>query len=130
MPSGRKDMGKEGIATRFGQPGGNDNTKGGRNPSIRNQLKELLKKKGELLIDKKDVKQINEDGSVLIKLPTEMQLALKLNNWAMSNKGVDSIKALQMLVEQIDGKPDQSINLQGEQMVTISFADPINNKDE
>ena len=92
----------------------NDPTKGGRKPSIRKQLQELLAEEGEIVIPANQVIAINNDGSATIKLPTEMQLAMKLKSWAMSKRGADSIKAIQMIMEQIDGKPmqpiDQTIN--------------------
>lgn len=105
-----------GVSTRFPH---NDPTKGGRRPSIRNQLKELLEKDGKVKINAKQVISIEGDGSVIIKLPTEMQLAMKLQQWALSKRGNDSIKAIQMIMEQIDGKPLQEIKQEGD--VTISF---------
>ncbi|MCP4181428.1 MAG: hypothetical protein GY756_27005 [bacterium] len=83
---------------------------GNKKPSIKNQLKELLEKDGALNIPAKSVLKINDDGSVTIKLPTEMQLAMKLKQWAMSKKGNDSLKAIQMIMEQIDGKPKQEVD--------------------
>ena len=98
-----KNIGKD---TRFPH---NDPTKGGRKPSIKRQLKELLEADGKIKIDAKQVISINEDGSVVIKLPTEMQLAMKLKQWALSKRGGDSLKAIQMIMEQVDGKPKQEI---------------------
>jgi len=98
----------KGKDTRFPK---NDPTKGGRKPSIRNQLKELLEKEGKIKIDPRQVVSIEDDGGVIIKLPTQMQLAMKLQQWALSKKGNDSIKAIQMIMEQIDGKPKQEIDL-------------------
>jgi len=57
------------------------------------------------------VVKINDDGSVVLKLPTQMQLAMKLSSWAMSKKGNDSLKAIQMIMEQVDGKPKQEIEI-------------------
>jgi len=34
---------------------------------------------------------------------------MKLSSWAMSKKGNDSLKAIQMIMEQVDGKPNQEI---------------------
>jgi hypothetical protein len=108
MASGRKEISKDGEATRFPH---NDPTKGGRKPSIRNELKALLAKDGELKIPNKQVLRINEDGSVIIKLPTQQSLAMKLISWAMSNKGVNSMNALKVMIEQIDGKPKQEVDM-------------------
>ena len=82
----------------------------GRKPSIKKQLLELMESEGKLIIEAKNVININEDGSIIIKVPTEMQLAMKLKQWAMSKRGTDSIKAIQMIMEQIDGKPKQEID--------------------
>lgn len=81
----------------------------GRKPSIRNQLKELLDKDGSIVIKAKNVVRINEDGSVVIKLPTKQQAAMKVLQWAMSTQGSHSIAALKLLIEQVDGKPDQRL---------------------
>ncbi len=116
-----KNVGKD---TRFPH---NDPTKGGRKPSIRNQLKELLEKEGKIKIDAKQVVSIEDDGSVIIKLPTQMQLAMKLQQWALSKKGNDSIKAIQMIMEQIDGKPKQEIDLENRVTEVPLFPDVYKN---
>lgn len=97
---------EDGKATQFPH---NDPTKGGRKPSIRKQLEELMSKEGKITIPAKQVTKIDEDGNVTIVLPTQMQMAMKLASWAMSNKGTDSIKAIQMVMETLDGKPKQTI---------------------
>lgn len=114
------------VGVKFGS--GQDPTKGGRKPSIRRQLNELLEQDGKVKINAKQVISIEEDGSVIIKLPTEMQLAMKLQQWALSKKGNDSIKAIQMIMEQIDGKPTQPIdqNLSVEKPIIISLGSGIN----
>lgn len=86
--------------------------KGGRKVSVRKQLEELLEKEGRVKIEAKQVISIEEDGSVIIKLPTEMQLAMKLSQLAMGNKS-NNIKAIQMIIEQIDGKPRQPLDIDG-----------------
>ena len=91
----------------------NDPTKGGRKPSIRKQLTELMEKDGRITIPAKQVVTVNDDGSVTMVLPTQMQLAMKLTSWAMSNKGGDSIKSIQMIMEQMDGKPKQEVDVTG-----------------
>jgi len=95
------------VGVKFGQ--GQDPTKGGRKPSIRKQLSELLEKDGKITIPAKQIAKVNDDGSVTIVLPTQMQMAMKLVSWAMQNKGSESLKAIQMIMEQIDGKPKQEI---------------------
>jgi len=99
------------VGVKFGQ--GQDPTKGGRKPSIRKQLSELLEKDGKITIPTKQIAKLNDDGSVTIILPTQMQMAMKLVSWAMQNKGSESLKAIQMIMEQIDGKPKQEIDVSG-----------------
>ena len=52
-----------------------------------------------------------------MKVPTQMQIAMKLQSWAMSKKGGDSLKAIQMIMEQIDGKAKETkdVNINREQ---------------
>jgi len=107
LNKGRKDIAKDGVATQFPH---NDPTKGGRPVSIRAQLKDLLEAEGNVMMPANQVVKVNEDGSVVLKLPTQMQLAMKLSSWAMSKKGNDSLKAIQMIMEQIDGKPNQTFD--------------------
>ena len=112
-----KDKGKP---NRFGAENGNDNTKGGRKPSIKNQLKELMMQEGKMKIPKESVISINDDGSVIIKLPTQIQLAMKINQIAMSSKA-NNIRALQMILEQFDGKPKQSFDFNDDTIKPIEI---------
>jgi len=84
--------------------------KKGQPVSIRAQLKDLLEADGNVRIPARQVIKVHDDGSVTLKLPTQMQLAMQLSSWAMSKKGTDSLKAIQMIMETIDGKPDQSVD--------------------
>ena len=68
-----------------------------------------MEKDGQITIPSKQIVNVNDDGSVTMVLPTQMQLAMKLTSWAMSSKGGDSIKSIQMIMEQMDGKPKQEI---------------------
>jgi len=107
MPSGRTDeeFKKQGVRFPLQDP-----TKGGRNPSIRKQLKELLASDGVIIIPKDQIVSVNEDGSVAMKVPTEYQLALKLKSIAMGkNTHTNTLKAIQIIMEQVDGKPTQAI---------------------
>ena len=96
--------------------------KKGQPVSIRAQLKDLLEAEGNITMPRSQVVKINEDGSVVLKLPTQMQLAMKLSSWAMSKKGNDSLKAIQMIMETIDGKPSQSVDhtTGGEKITSIT----------
>ena len=81
--------------------------KKGRPISIKNQLKELLVKDGELPIPKSAF--IREtDTHYFFKLPTQQALALKLVNMAMA-KGANGFQALKLLLETFDGKAAQTI---------------------
>jgi len=85
--------------------------KKGRPVSIREQLKDLLATQGKLKIPKEQIISIEPSGDIIIKMPTEMQLAMKLKQIAMSGKGANTLRAIQMIMEQIDGKPDQNIKV-------------------
>ena len=86
--------------------------KKGRNPSIKNQLKELLHADGKFRIPKKDILSIEEEGSVIVKVPKEMQVALRLSQLATGGATSTTIRAIQMIMEQFDGKPKQSIGFE------------------
>lgn len=110
MPGGKGNITPEdGAATRW-KPGQSGNPKG-RQVSIKRQLKDLLVKDGAITIPAKQVVKVLDNGDVQIKLPTQQQLAMKLVSWAMSQKGNDSIKAIQMIIDHIDGKAVQPIDL-------------------
>jgi len=107
MPSGRKDIAKDGKATRFTSENQPENP--GLPLSIRTQLKEILRQEGSIKIPSEQVIRIDDDGSVVITAPTQMQIAMKLSSWALGKGGSNSLKAIQMIVEHIDGKPNQTI---------------------
>jgi len=89
-----------------------DNAKlGGRKPSIKKQIIELMTAEGAYMIEKKNVIKVYKNGNVKVKIPTQMQIAMKLNEWAMSKKGNDSIRAIQLIMDHIDGKGVQPIDL-------------------
>lgn len=108
----------------------------GRKPSIKKQIAELFEKEGKITIPKNQVAKINEDGSVAIILPTQMQVAMKLISLVMGKDGNVSMRGIQMLIEHFDGKPTQTV----EQKTTHEFkGDPfekirdnagINNKEK
>lgn len=127
MSRGRKEIYKDGKATQFPH---NDPTKGGRPVSIRKQLKDLLEAEGNVTMPANQVVKVNEDGSVILKLPTQMQLAMKLSSWAMSKKGNDSLKAIQMIMEQIDGKPHQTADIRTENVIIEPLKFEIINGDD
>lgn len=120
-----KNLAEDSKATQFPH---NDPTKGGRKPSIRKQLVELMEKDGKITIPSKQIVTVNDDGSVTMVLPTQTQLAMKLTSWAMSSKGGDSIKSIQMIMEQMDGKPKQEIDLSGSLDNTVKRLTPEERK--
>lgn len=83
----------------------------GRPISIRTDLKSILGSNGEMTIEAKNVSKIHENGNITIHLPTSESLAVRLLDWVNSTKGNESLKAIQMIMEQIDGKPDQKTEL-------------------
>lgn len=91
--------------------------KKGRPPSIRNQLKKILEMDGSMKIKKQHVKAINEDGSVEIVMPKKDMVAMKLMQWALSGKGTDSIRAIQLVMEHLEGRPAQSLNISTDEPV-------------
>lgn len=81
----------------------------GRKPSIKKELERIALSDGWIEFPTKDV-EILED-KVRIKIPKQDALAMKLWSWAMSKKGNDSIKAIQMIMEQFDGKATQGVEI-------------------
>lgn len=83
----------------------------GRPASIRTDLKNMLGSDGEITIKAENVTSINEDGSVTVKLAQTESIVLRLLDWVNSDKGSESLKAIQMIMETIDGKPNQKTEL-------------------
>lgn len=79
--------------------------------SITNQLREILEQDGEMVIKPEHIIRENTDGSVVIKMPKRDMVAMKLLQWAMSKKGSDSLKAIQLISERLEGRPAQSLNI-------------------
>lgn len=103
------NIAEDGKATRFGEPNGNDNTKGGQKPSIKRELIELMNTDGRLKIPPESVLSIEDDGSVIIRVPTQKQIAMKLKQLATIGKNMTTLKAIEMISIQLDGKPVQPI---------------------
>ncbi len=97
----------------------------GRPLSIKQDLKTILEIDGKFTIDAKNIVSINDDGSVTIKIPTSESLALKLLQLATNGKNSNTLKAIQMIMEQIDGKPKQSIDIQETRPIQILQNDPL-----
>lgn len=79
----------------------------GRPISVKADLKRILEGNGQITIKASNVLKCHENGDVTIHLVKSETLAMKLMEWAMSKSGSDSIKAIKMIMEQIEGKPNQ-----------------------
>jgi hypothetical protein len=99
----------------------------GRPPSIRKQLKEMLGMEGKLPIPKKYLVE-EKDEEFIFKIPNEQSLALRLLSMAMSGQRHIALKALKMIMEQIDGKPTQAINVNSEEFLTAVRVKLIDNE--
>ena len=117
MPGGKGKIRPEDNTAGF-QVNPQNNNKKGPPVSIRNQLKQILMSDGSIKIKPEHVKKINDDGSVEVIMPKKDMVAMKLMQWALSNKGNDSIRAIQLVMEHLEGRPAQSLN--------ISTDEPIN----
>lgn len=104
--------------------------KKGRPISIRKTLRELLEKEGKFFIPKEQIIDYNKEKGVTILVPDEAMIVLKLMGWAKSTKGYNSLKAIQMIMEHIDGKPNQAIEFDpGLEGVVTIFRIPDNGRD-
>lgn len=110
MPGGDKNISGIDNTNGFQKNPQNINRKG-RPPSIRKQIRELLGQSGEITIAKEQVITKHRDGSVTIMVPNDLKVAMKLEQWAMSSKEKASLGAIKIMVEQTDGKPDQTSNV-------------------
>lgn len=96
----------------------------GSKPSIKKKLEEIANGDGIMVFKRKDVVSITDD-EVKIKVPNQLQLAMKLWQWAVSKKGNDSIRAIDMIMQHFDGRPRQAVELTGK-----DGKDLIPNRDE
>lgn len=84
----------------------------GRPASIKQELRNALNTEGKITIKAKNVLEVHSNGDVTIQTTQSETLANKLLDWALSRKGNESLKAIQMIMEQVDGKPKQAIEQQ------------------
>jgi len=96
--------------------GNNANPKG-RPISIRNQIREILAMDGTMKIKPEHVKKINTDGSVEILMPKKDMVAIKLMQWAMSNKETASVRSIQIIMDHLEGRPAQSLNIKTDEPI-------------
>ena len=78
--------------------------------SIKYHIKRLMSQDAPLVVPSSQVLEVREDGSVVIEMPNLEKAAMKVIQWAMSNKtkGAD---VLLKLLEHIDGKAPQPIHV-------------------
>lgn len=98
----------------------------GKSVSIKSYIERILSDNGATQIPKEQVIKVNDDGSVVIKVPTQEALAMKLLAWAMSRKGNDSIKAIQMIMDYFDKKEPTSLEVTSKDMVIAATDELIN----
>ena len=92
------------------KPGQSGNPKGA--PiSIRNQIREILAMDGKMNIKPEHVIKKNDDGSVDIIMPKKDMVAMKVMQLAMTGSGSTTIRALQLIIEHLEGKPHQSTSV-------------------
>jgi len=80
--------------------------------SIKNQLKDILRKDGELPIPKEQfIRMAEKDGKeyYIFKIPTQTSMALKLVSMAMG-KNNNAFQAIKLVQEMFDGRAKQEID--------------------
>ena len=107
MSGGKGKLGPEDNTNGFDKNPQNINKKG-RPPSIRRHLKELLELEGRMVIPALSILETRESGDVVISIPNQEKIALKLQQLAMSGKGSVTLRAIKMIIEQLEGKIPQT----------------------
>ena len=103
----RPDIAKDGKPFVKGDPRIN---RKGQPPSLKRAMLELIQKDGSLRFKKEQIKTMHDDGSISVIIPTAQALMIKL----VSLAGGGNIKALQILLEYIDGKAKENVKIEGE----------------
>ena len=93
--------------------------------SFKNEFKRLLDADWSLVIAKENIKSINPDWSVTIKMAKKDAIVMKAISWAMWNKGAESTKMLVRIMEMFDWKAIQKIDSKTDTTLNV-----INWKDE
>ena len=95
-----------GLATQFGQPNGNDNTKGGtkKGKTTTTIIKELLKSKVNLFSNNEDYKGLDVNTALAVEL-----ISMAFHK---SNKPAEKLNAIKEILDRIEGKPKQSIGFE------------------
>lgn len=99
MAGSKDNIVELGKATRFlpGNPGKKKGAVG-----IRKRLMQILDASGETVILKKNIVRKHRNGNIRIKIPSDMDLAMKLNQNALSGDLNASTKAILAIIEQTD----------------------------
>jgi len=82
----------------------------GRKPSIVKQIIKMIDSDGVMTFKRENVVSI-DDKEVKIKVPTQRAIAFKLLETAMNSDDSNSLKAMNMLLDRIDGKPGQKLEI-------------------
>ena len=81
----------------------------GRSRSFANQLKDAIDEEGGIRFKPDAIKSYHPKTGVVIKIPTTDALVTRLISLAMSSDKKTSIKALEMIIDRIEGKPRQQL---------------------
>ena len=92
--------------------------------SFKNEFKRLLDADWSLVIVKENIKSINPDWSVTIKMAKKDAIVMKALSWAMWNKGAESTKMLVWIMEMFDWKAIQKVEWRN---VDVDWKDVIPN---
>jgi len=98
--------------------------KNGRPPSLKQRLQKLLDGDGKMKFKKKDIITIHDNGDVTIKVPMYDALMIKLVSMAMS----DNLPAIKLIMEYLEGKPEQKVTTTDETPTSIVINFPENYK--
>lgn len=88
--------------------------------SFKKEFKKFLEADWSVTFPSKNIKKINEDWSVTVIFPKKEAIVIKALNWAMSNKGPESTKMIQRIVEMFDWKAKQPSDLSVKGDITLS----------
>lgn len=109
MPAGNEKIAELGKNTRFTS----ENQPKNRGVSIKNEVRKFLEVNGRYRIEAKDVIEINEDGSVDVRMTKKEAIAKKILKIASKGSNSTTLNAIKMLIEHFDGKPIQTTKLMG-----------------
>lgn len=84
----------------------------GRKPSIKREIQKLLSGDGSFRIPLDQVTEFNEaEGFISIKIPRQEALAMRYLQFAMSNSPEHAMRAIEKLMDHLDGRAKQSLTI-------------------